>query len=111
MIGASPFLILDKPCDHLVDWAVQKLTNAGLQVMPTFNLQAARLSHPDCPCPYHGTQACDCQMVVLLVYTDEPQPASLVIHMHHGRALFYLVDTPQQRAGEHLIALIQGALL
>ena len=111
MIGASPLLTLENPREHLVDWAVQELTNAGLQAMQTFDLQAARLSHPDCPCPYHGTQACDCQMVVLLVYAGDAQPASLVVHRHHGRAWFYLVDKPQQRAGAQLVASIREALL
>jgi hypothetical protein len=81
-----------------------------LQVLRTFELQLARLALTECPCPHHGTDQCDCQMVVLLVYGDRSQPVSLVAHSHDGKTWFSLVDTPQQRADPHLEATIRQAL-
>jgi hypothetical protein len=37
-------------------------------------------------------EACDCQMVVLLVYGKENLPVSLVAHGHNGQTWFSLVE-------------------
>jgi len=106
----DPFLILEKPYDEAMSWVVHRVSGAGLQVMRTFDLQVARLGHSECPCPHHGTDQCDCQMVVLLVYADNYQPVSLVAHSHDGKTWFTLVDTPQQRADPRLETAIRQAL-
>ena len=110
MSDSYPFLILEQPCDEAIAWVISQVSGAGLQVMRTFDLQAARHEHADCPCPHHGTDQCDCQMVVLLVYGDDFQPASLVAHCHVGKTWFSLVDTPQQRADPCLERAIRQAL-
>ena len=68
MSDSYPFLFLEQPCDDAIDWVIHQVSGVGLQVMRTFDLQAARHDPADCPCPHHGTEQCDCQMVVLLVY-------------------------------------------
>src|SRR5512133_1645983 len=68
------------------------MRQAGLQVIRTFDLHETRVSDANCTCPNHGTEKCDCQMVVLLVYGKENQPASLVAHGHNGQTWFSLVE-------------------
>jgi hypothetical protein len=84
-----------------------------LQVLRTFDLQLARLAHTEYPCPLHGTQQCDCQMVVLLVYAEQYQPVSLVAHGYDGKTWLSLVDTPQQQADprleEAIIRAVRGS--
>lgn len=104
------FLILEKTSDEAMAWATRQVKEAGLQVLRTFDLQLARQAHSDCPCPYHGTDPCDCQMVVLLVYEDQFQPISLVAHSSDGKTWFSLVNTPQQRVDPRLEATIRQAL-
>jgi len=102
MIDNSPFLKLDQPCDQAVDWVVDRFKQAGLSVMRTFDFQVARQAQLACPCPHHGTELCDCQMVVLLVYEANRQPVSLIAHGSNGQTWFSMVDTPQQRADPRL---------
>ena len=70
MSALIPFLTLDQTCEQVLVWINGKLTDAGFRVVQTFDLHVARLAHPDCPCPHHGTADCDCQMVILLVYRN-----------------------------------------
>jgi hypothetical protein len=110
MTATSPFVILRKPCDEAVPWAARQLEHAGFQTMRTFDLQAARLAHLDCPCPHHGTEQCNCQMVVLLVYQENIPPTTLVIHGSDETSWFYLINTPQQPSGQLLEKNIQEVL-
>ena len=111
MSDSSPFLILEQPCDDAIDWVARQIGSAGLQVVRTFDLNVARNTHASCPCPHHGTEQCDCQMVVLLVYGSERQPVSIVAHGYNGQTWFSVVDTPQQRADPRLEADIRQALV
>lgn len=106
----SPFLVLRKECAEAVRWISDQLIQSGLQVVQTFNLNTARLDHSLCSCPHHGTEQCDCQMVVLLVFGNGFPPASVVAHGHDGQTWFMLVDSPQQRIHTGLEAAIQDAL-
>ena len=110
MSDNSPFLSIVQSYDEALAWVTLRLSSAGLRVMRTFDLQAARHTHTDCPCPHHGTEQCDCQMVVLLVYGGDSRPISMVAHSFDGRTWFSLVDTPQQRADPRLEAAILQAL-
>jgi len=108
---SDTFLNLEQPCDEAIAWVIRQCNDAGLQALRTFDLQVARLAHTECPCPHHGTDRCDCQMVVLLVYGDQFQPISLVAHSHDGKTWFSLINTPQQRAEARLEAAIRQALM
>ncbi len=79
-------------------------------MMETFDLHNARLGIADCPCPYHGKVACDCQMVVLLIYTEMGEPATLVLHGSEGQTWFSLINTPAQPADARIQAAMEGAL-
>jgi hypothetical protein len=111
MSDNSPFLIILQSYDEALDWVTHRLSRVGLQVLRTFDLQAARHTHTECPCPHHGTEQCDCQMVVLLVYGDYHQPVSIVAHTFDRKTWFSLVDTPQQRADPRLETTIKQALI
>jgi len=111
MSDNSPFLIIVQSYDEALDWVTSRLNSVGLHVMRTFDLQAARHTHAGCPCPHHGTEQCDCQMVVLLVYGGDNRPISMVAHSFDGRTWFSLVDTPQQRADPRLETAIIQALI
>ena len=117
MSDNSPFLILEQSCDVAIDWFVRQISNTGLQVIRTFDLQAARHDQAGCPCPHHGTEQCDCQMVVLLVYgsrghkLSERQPVSIVAHGYNGQTWFLVVDTPQQRPDPSIEAAIRLAFV
>lgn len=74
--------------------------------MQTFDLNTARMNLEDCPCPHHGTNQCDCQMVVLLVYASAAEPAALILHSNDGQTQLSLVNTP----GQHAISLLQKTI-
>jgi len=117
MSDSSPFLILEQPCDDAINWVARQIDRAGLHVVRTFDLLVARQTQASCPCPHHGTEQCDCQMVVLLVYgtggytPSIGQPISIVAHGYDGQTWFSVVDTPQQRADPRLEAAIRQALV
>ncbi len=63
----------------------KSLSDSGLELVRSFDLQSARssLAEPDlCPCPYHGTSNCNCQYMVWLVRREGGAPLSLAIHGH-----------------------------
>ena len=111
MSALIPFLVLDQTCDQVLAWVNGQLTSAGLRVVQTFDLQVARLVHPECPCPHHGTDDCNCQMVVLLVYRKQDDPATLVIHGQDGRTWVSLAGPVGKRANQHLETAIRRALI
>ncbi len=110
MDGNSPFLEIAQPCDQAVEWLIQRLGQGGMYVVRTFDLQMARRYQDICRCPYHGTQQCDCQMVVLMVYLAEKEPLSIVAHGHGCQTWFALVDTPQQHPGSHSVDVMRSLL-
>lgn len=81
-----------------------------MSILRTFDLRTAQFSQADCSCPHHGTEQCDCQMIVLLVYAGDRGPVSLVAHGYEGKTWFSIVDTPQQHADSDLFAFIQQTL-
>jgi len=93
----TPFLVVEQSYETTITWIVERLRNLGLQTTITFDLQVARHNHSNCACPHHGTEKCDCQMVVILVYGHNgSQPVSLVVHSHEAITQLSFVDTPQQ---------------
>jgi hypothetical protein len=90
--------------------AKQKLLQAGLRALQTFDLHSARLAQHDCPCPNHGTEDCDCQMVVLMVYGDSPEPVTLILHGNNGQTRFSIADGPSLHEDKKLVGNIKQAL-
>lgn len=106
----APFLLLEQSFAGAVAWVDQQVSSVGLHLLETFNLQVARQAKEECPCPHHGTDQCDCQMGVLLVYGFQFKPISLVLHSYEGQTWLSIVDTPQQRADPVLEATVRQAL-
>jgi len=106
----SPFLSVNYPCDKALQWTKKQLLQADLRAVQTFDLHTARVGLHDCPCPNHGTDDCDCQMVVLLIYGKASEPLTLILHGHDKQTWFSIADNPQQRADLKLMAAIQQAL-
>jgi hypothetical protein len=109
-MSSAPLLKMNKACGDSVLWAIRTLEEAGYRAMQTFDLQASRLAHFDCPCPHHGTEKCDCQMVVLLVYQGQRSPITMIIHGSDHTSWFYLVNTPQQPV-EHRLEITISRIL
>ena len=101
---------VDCSCDETLHRLTRSLTRSGLRVMETFDLHDARLGLADCPCPHHGTAACDCQMIVLLIYREAVPPVTLVLHGNDGQTWFSLVNNPAQEADPAVQAAMEAAL-
>ena len=106
----SPFLSIDVSCDRTLQVTSAKLSEAGLSAVQTFNLNTARLGLHKCCCPNHGTEACDCQMIVLLVYGEVPEPATLILHGNNGQTWVSLADSAIQNVDAKLVTLIRRVL-
>jgi len=90
----TTFLSLNHSGDKSLVWVKEQLAMAKLRAVQTFDLHSARQALEDCPCPHHGTEQCDCQMVVLLVYANAAEPATLILHGNDGRTWISLVERP-----------------
>jgi hypothetical protein len=110
MNNNTPFMMLNQPCDEAVGFVTQLVGRAGLSVMRTFDLQVARHAQTVCPCPHHGTEQCDCQMVVLLIYQVNRLPVTIIAHGYNGQTWFSVIDTAQQRADPQLEAAILSSM-
>ncbi len=106
MNGDSTFLEIPQACAQAADWLIQRLRQGGMDVVRTFDLQSTRHYQDSCQCPQHGTQPCDCQMVVLFVYLAGKGSLSILAHGHSNLTWFSLVDSPQQRINPYLKAYI-----
>ncbi len=78
MSQTKQLLTIPQECEAAVAQIIERLKSDGLQVIRSFDLKTARMAHTECTCPHHGTEQCDCQMVVLLVYEGTGQPITLV---------------------------------
>ena len=99
-------LNLHQPTEETVAWAMQRLMACGFRVERTFDLHAARISQVNCPCPYHGTDDCTCQMIVLLVHDQRTQPVTLVVHGHDGQTCLSMVDVEKNAMVENVIQVL-----
>ena len=109
-MNISPFLSINHSCDEALQWTKKQLLQAGLRPIQTFDLHTARLAMHDCPCPNHGTDECDCQLVVLLVYEKAAEPVTLILHGNDGQTWVSIAGDSLQRADSKLINSIRQAL-
>lgn len=109
-MNISPSLSINHPCGEALQWVRTQLALADLRLIQTFDLQTARLAMHDCTCPNHGTDECDCQMVVLLVYGTAADPATLIVHGYDGQTWISIANDPLQRTNSKFIHFIQQSL-
>ncbi|HLO14683.1 MAG TPA: hypothetical protein VK206_07640 [Anaerolineales bacterium] len=110
MSSLMPFLVLDKTCDQALSWVNEQLSSASLRTVQTFDLQVARLAHPECTCPHHGEAECNCQMVVLLVYRKQEDPATLIIHGQENKSWISLAAPINRHNNRQLEIAIRHVL-
>lgn len=120
-MNVSPFLSVNQSCDEAMQWANEQLVRAGLRPVQTFDLHTARNGLQDCPCPNHGTNECDCQMVVMLVYGTSgdvstlsavvnTDPVTLILHGNDGQTWLSIADGPHRTTDSKLSTEIKRAL-
>lgn len=109
-MNISPFLAVNHPCDETLQWAKHQLSLADLRTVQTFDLHAARAASHDCQCPNHGTDECDCQMVILLVYGIATEPETLILHGNNGQTWISMADTPNQKKNTLVTTAIRNTL-
>lgn len=91
------------------------LQGADLHVVRSFDLQVARqaLLEPSyCPCPHHGTERCNCQYLVLLIYGERAEPVTLTVHGHDDRtdlSIESIGSIDQRELEQRLRQLIAGS--
>lgn len=96
--------------EDATQWVSARLQRAGLRPYRTFDLRTARAAGSDCTCPNHGTAACDCQLVVLLVYSEQQRaPATVVLHGYQGRTWFMLPEAPDAALEERILGALAPA--
>ena len=108
---SSPFLSINRSCDETLKWSKEQLTQAGLRPVQTFDLHTARLSLHDCPCPNHGTDECDCQMVILLVYGEADKPETLILHGNEITTWLSITNNIVSNATESVTECILNTLV
>ena len=109
-MNISPFLSTNCPCDEALPRVSKQLKDAGLRTVQTFDLHSAMSGTHGCSCPHHGTQECDCQMVVLLVYGTTEEPVTLILHGNQERTWFSLANMVLQNPNPQLQLKIQQTL-
>lgn len=96
--GMSLLFSVEQNSEQFAREVVAQLNNAGLQVIRSFDFQAARTAHTGYSCPYHGADTCTCQLIMLLVYSQDRLPVTLVIHGNDQQTWVSIVNRPEQRA-------------
>ena len=109
MSSLTPILTLQDTTETTVAWMMRQLSTSGFEVKRTFDLQAARQAHSDCPCPHHGTRDCTCQMIVLIVHS-EGQLTTIVAHGQDKRTSLSLVGGTNQFIDKRIFQALLPAL-
>ena len=107
----SPFLIVEQNCEQTLRSVRETLTGAGLRAVQTFDLQIARQAHLECQCPNHGTTSCNCQLVILLVYGKQDDPATLILHSEESTTGISLANPASDQATQNLGGIIRRTLM
>ena len=95
--------------DEAITWISTKLERAGLRVYRSFDLRTARNFTGTCSCSYHGSETCDCEMVILLVYQEAGAPATVVLHGHRGRTWMLLGESPNESVESAIMTALAPA--
>jgi len=110
MNHSKHLLTLKLDSETAVDQISKRMTEDGLQVLRSFDLKDARMSHTNCSCSYHGTDKCDSQMVVLLVFNNTGEQITLIAHGFNGETHFSIIPPMKQEANRFLESTILQAL-
>jgi hypothetical protein len=89
--GNQPLVYIQKDCATVVAQVTSALKIAGYFVMQSFDLHSAMKAHSDCVC---AKDSCSCRMVIILVYTQDGPPATLIFDSDETQTIIYLVYSP-----------------
>jgi hypothetical protein len=84
-LGKQPILVLDQDCSCSVIKVTDQLNAAGFTVVRSFDLQSALAK-------YRGFL---CQMIVLLAYSQDGSPATLILDGNHLGTSIFLENDPE----------------
>lgn len=104
------------------DTAAQAVTAAlhrrGFRVVRTFDLQSAFVTYPGYEaiqeaddCPYHGTNPCSCQFIMLLVYGNAPEPVVITLSGTEAQAQLQIVQDMTKRTDPRLVGQVMTVLM
>lgn len=115
LVDSRLLFSIPQPWEPALSWALQRLADAGMQTVRTFDFQAARPAHPGISCPICRSESCSCQMVILFVYpaaktAHSSSPAGLIVQGHGETTSFSIVDNPQQRLDSFMDNAIRKTL-
>jgi hypothetical protein len=111
MFNFTPILTLAQSHEGALLDVTSRLRSDRLKVVRSFDLQSACATSPGQLCPHHREEACDCQLVVLLVYADDGAPVSLIAHSNDGLTQFGLGIFPDEKPNPALESRITNALI
>ncbi len=104
-------MTINENSETSISLVTEWLSERGMQVECSFDLRIARKANIECTCPHHGTEYCDCQIVVLLIYGEKPGPDTVVAHSQDGRTRFGLVNHPDQEEPSYLKDLFRELIV
>lgn len=109
-------ILLNINGDDAVKTITEALSAHGFYILRSFDLRSAlTVSEVGCECPHHGTEKCDCQFVVLLIYGDAAEPLTLTTHSHNHQTRVQIVrdatTNPDPRFVEKVMAVLLEASL
>ncbi len=90
--------------------ATTALTRHQLSIVRSFDLRSALGSHLGCDCPHHGTDQCNCQFVVLLIYGQAAEPVVLTTHSRDDWTEARLVHDVNTIPNRQLVEAVMTAL-
>ena len=96
--GKQPILVMEQECNCTAAQATDQLVSAGYSVVKSFDLDSAIPSRSNC----------DCQMVVLLVYSHSGPPATLMLDGSVSHTSIYLENDPDRSSRHRLISVLSG---
>ncbi len=91
-IGKKLIAVIDTHCSQFVTSLKQVMEESGLWAYQSFDLRSTRAVHEGCSCPHHGTDQCNCELVVLLVYRAQGSPTSLILDGRDGKTFVYVAN-------------------
>ena len=100
-------LALDAGSAQALPTILSTLQRYGFAAVQSFDLRSALSAHSGCACPYHATEQCTCQYIVLLVYpltrATQASPVVVTLHSHDTCAC------AQCRCDQTHVALVESA--
>ena len=106
----TPLLILKNGRANAIQQVTDALNRAGLRVITSFDSRRTRMDTTGVACPHHGTDNCNCHIVVMLVYEANGYPATLIAYGQDDDTWISLVYPPGLRPSASLQSQIKNAL-